>query len=409
MRKPTADKSRSSASKKPRKIAFFCDIYTAEIHAGVVDYARTADWALYDGKCYDLENTYSEPVDGILTIVARPRLAEWLLTQNCPVVQMLSLIGWETPVPVVEPDPAAIGVLAAEHFLTLGSPECVFYRTWLPDEREVCWKSFAATLRAAGRSVHLIDFSLGQSFEFISTHTRHERWAWLAEKLRSLPQPIAAFVMDDRYVNDLFQAAKLLEWRIPDELAVLGADNRPLILGKQPISVSSVDTNLHGVGWAGAALLDRILDGEKPPIEPIRITPGHVIERSSTATFVCNHPGVTAAMNYLRSHYQELIQLPEIANSTGLSARSLQKTFKAVVGRSIFDELGRLRVSHAARLLRETNLKLESVAHESGLRNAQYLCGVFRQVFNTTPVAYRDLYQRQCATSYLPVGRSGDS
>jgi LacI family transcriptional regulator len=382
-----------SAAKQPRRVQFFCDSYLAEVHAGVVDFARAAGWSLYDGKCYDVENTYSEPSDGILTVVARARLFEWLKTQTCPVVQVLSLIGGDSPFPVVETDAATIGVRAAEHFLTLGLPNCIFYRTWLPDGREACWETFSGTLRAAGRTVHRIEFADGRTFEEITTISRQERWDWLAEQLRSLTRPLAAFVMDDRYVNDLVQAAALLKWSIPEELAVLGADNRLLVLGKQPISISSVDSNLHGVGWAGAALLERIMDGEKPPTERVRIAPGEVVARRSTATFVCDHPGVSAAMNFLRSHYHEGIQVADIARAASLSTRSLQGSFKQTVGCTISEELARLRLAHAARLLRETDLKLESVANESGLSSAKYLCEVFRPAFHTTPAAYRESHR----------------
>jgi LacI family transcriptional regulator len=393
MSKSSAAELRVSAATGPRRVQFFCDSYLAEVHAGIVDYARTAGWSLYDGKCYDVENTYSEPSDGILTIVARPKLAAWLRAQTCPVVQMLSLFGEDLPFPVVETDAAAIGVRAAEHFLTLGSPTCVFYRTWLPDGREACEQTFTATLRAAGRAVHLIDYAPGRSPQELDEGTRQDRWDWLAEQLRPLDRPLAAFIMDDRYVNDLVQAAALLDWRIPEELAVLGADNRPLVLGKQPISISSVDSNLHGVGWAGAALLDRIMDGKKPPAERVRIPPGDVVARRSTATFVCDHPGVSAAMNFLRKHYRKPIHLDDVARFAGLSRRSLQGAFKQFTGCTISDELARLRLFHAARLLRETDLKLESIAHESGLSNAKYLCEVFRPAFHTTPNAYREAHR----------------
>ena len=68
------------------------------------------------------------------------------------------------------------------------------------------------------------------------------------------------------------------------------------------------------IGWAGAALLDRMLDGEKLPARAIRIAPGQVTARRSTATFVCDHPGVTAAVNYLRAHFHELIELDALAS-----------------------------------------------------------------------------------------------
>jgi LacI family transcriptional regulator len=183
----------------------------------------------------------------------------------------------------------------------------------------------------------------------------------------------------------------MLGLRIPEDIAVLGVDNRSLVLNKLPFQVSSVDSNLHGIGWAGAELLDKILDGDAPPTSPLLVKPRQVVARHSTATFVSNHPGVSAAVDFIRAHYHEGIQVDDIARAAGLSRRSLQLLFKETVGCTISEELSRLRLMHAVRLLRDTDLKLESVAHESGLRTAKYLCEVFRPAFNLTPTAYRDL------------------
>lgn len=70
--------------------------------------------------------------------------------------------------------------------------------------------------------------------------------------------------------------------------------------------------------------------------------------------------------------------------------RSLQLAFNEHLGHSVSDELSRVRLEHAKRLLRETDLKLDSVAHESGLGNAKCLCQVFRAAFGETPTDYRD-------------------
>ena len=59
-----------------------------------------------------------------------------------------------------------------------------------------------------------------------------------------------------------------------------------------------MDSNLHGIGWAGAALLDRILEGEAPPVEPILVKPGRVVGRHSTATF---HFGGDGDVNEVRT------------------------------------------------------------------------------------------------------------
>jgi transcriptional regulator GlxA family with amidase domain len=108
----------------------------------------------------------------------------------------------------------------------------------------------------------------------------------------------------------------------------------------------------------------------------------------------------SAAMNFLRAHFHEPIHLEDIARAAGVSARVLQSAFKEHVRGTVSDELARLRLSHAARLLCETDLKLGSVAQEAGLRNAKYLCEVFRPAFDATPAAYREARR---STGKIPV------
>lgn len=95
-------------------------------------------------------------------------------------------------------------------------------------------------------------------------------------------------------------------------------------------------------------------------------------------------------MNYLREHFRESILLPALAYAVKLSPRSLRTAIREHIGHSVTDELTRLRLAEAARLLRETEMKLESVAHESGITSAKYLWEVFRPAFGQTPVEYRE-------------------
>ena len=140
---------------------------------------------------------------------------------------------------------------------------------------------------------------------------------------------------------------------------------------------------------------DPVMIRQPEPVEPepIRAASGEVFEQRSIATFACEHPGVTAAMNYLRENHRKAIYVQEIARAVGISARSLQMTFKAVVGCTLSDEIARLRLTHAAQLLRETDLNLRCVAQQSGLSTAKYLCEVFRRAFQTTPAAYREAHR----------------
>lgn len=355
-----------------------------------MEYARAAGWSLSDFKCFLPSKMLEtgEPFDGYLTIATLEELPAWLKARSAPVVSMLCSqkdLGF----PSVEPDCVAIGVRSAEHLLTLGSPLFVFYRAQETPETRRLWEGFSGTLAKAGKKAHLIDFSAGRTIEEVAV-PRQRRWDWLRKQIAKLPKPLAILAEDDRFANDIIEVASMLGLRIPEDIALLGIDNRELMLGKLPVDVSSVDSNLHGIGWAAAELLDRIIDGASPPASPIQVKPGQVVVRRSTATFVCDHDGISAAVNYLRAHYHEPIQVDDVARAARLSRRSLQSLFKEVVGCTISEELSRLRLTHAVRLLRETDLKLESIAHESGLRTAKYLCEVFRPAFNLTPTAFRE-------------------
>lgn len=110
----------------PRRVQLVCDFYISEVHAGVVDYARTAGWSLFDGKCYIPTLAYTEECDGILAVATMPELAGWLRAQSRLVVRLLCS-DMELPFPAVEPDSVGIGARGAEHFLSHGSPNCAFF------------------------------------------------------------------------------------------------------------------------------------------------------------------------------------------------------------------------------------------------------------------------------------------
>ena len=367
------------------------DFYLAEVHAGVVDYAREARWILQDAACYipSVLTQIVEPFDGVLATAVFPPLQAWLRKLKVPVVRM-ACADRQLPFPAVEPDPEAIGAKAAQYLLTLGNPHFAYYCTASVEETRACWTGFSRVLRAAGHEPTLLDFwtATGQSPE-ATPPPRPVRWAWLRKRLPKLPRPLAVLVEDDRFLPDLYETADQLGWRVPEDLALMGQDARPLILAKLPIPSTSIDTGLYRIGYEAAALLDRLISGQSAPAEVRRVPPGDVVARRSTAVCYCSHEGVSRAITYLRRHFVEPLTLESVAAAGGVPSRTLQGMFKEATGHTFTEELTRLRLDHAIRLIRTSDLKLESVAHESGFGNARYLCEVFRKVLGSTPTAYR--------------------
>lgn len=388
MSSPSYPSSVPGGQRSRLHVQLVTDVYIGEIHEGVVDYSRLAGWDLFDGKCFFPASTRQEAWDGVLGIISTPGTKEWLKSIDCPVVHIMENPG-NPAVPAVDADWVAIGTRGAEHLLSLGSLTCVFYRLGESRETHEMWSGFSGVLAAAGHTAQLLT---------AGTHSEEKprvaRWSWLCEQLSKLPRPLAIMVEDDRFVSDVFEAAAMLGWEIPQDLAVLGTDNRALVLGKLPIPVSSVDTNLREIGRSAAEYLDHLMKGGTATEEPRVIAPFGVVARESTATFVSNHPGLDKVVNYLRKHFAQPPNLPGLARSAGLSVRSLQTAFKAEMGHPLSEEISQLRLKEAARLLRDTDLKLESVALESGFGTASYLCRVFRSHLGETPTRYREIHGR---------------
>ena len=73
-----------------------------------------------------------------------------------------------------------------------------------------------------------------------------------------IPKPMAIIADDDRMAVDLLIAAWSMGLRVPEDIAILGAEDLGLVQATLPIGLSSVDANFYEVGWRGAELLDRL-------------------------------------------------------------------------------------------------------------------------------------------------------
>jgi LacI family transcriptional regulator len=71
-------------------------------------------------------------------------------------------------------------------------------------------------------------------------------------------------------------------------------DNNEMICDCLRVPLSSIDPNLEEVGYQGAALLSRLLSGERPPLSPIYIAPIGIVRRRSPDGIAVQHSVVAA-------------------------------------------------------------------------------------------------------------------
>lgn len=80
----------------------------------------------------------------------------------------------------------------------------------------------------------------------------------------------------------------------------------------------------------------------------------------------------------------------EIADALEVNATILSVKFKEVMGVNMSLYIRRLRVEHAGRLLRETDLPLDEIAERSGLGSLKTMYRVFKSEMGLTPGKYRE-------------------
>ena len=331
--------------------------------------------------------------DGILTTTTTRRLGDWLAERkDRPIVTLLQSFE-PMPYPAVEVDYQAAARAGARHMLELGHVHYAFYLAYPEDT--IGRDAFREELARNGRAVTILDFSAARPGQNMRAISRHERECWLAAELKRLPMPVAIMTVDDRRSIEVEGACAIAGLRIPEDVAILGCDNQPIEQALSRIPLSSVDMNFRGVGRKAAEILDLLMDGGAPPDQTIFVPPSGVVPRRSTATFVVDSPGISAAVLHIREHFHERLRVPDLARIAGHSLSVFHAEFKRWMGRSVHEELQRVRLGHVARLLRDTDWKLDTVAAECGFSSGRYMATAFFEVHGVRPQAWREAARQE--------------
>lgn len=95
------------------------------------------------------------------------------------------------------------------------------------------------------------------------------------------------------------------------------------------------------------------------------------------------------ALQYVREHYTEPIDVAVVAKIAGFAPNYFSKLFKAREQTTFVRHLTLLRVERAKQLLRATDLPATWVAEQCGFRSSEYFSRVFRRAAARTPLEFR--------------------
>ncbi len=92
---------------------------------------------------------------------------------------------------------------------------------------------------------------------------------------------------------------------------------------------------------------------------------------------------------YVMQNYQGKVTLEEAAKIANLSVSAFSRYFKSRVNKSFSDFLTEVRISHACKLLHETDLNISEIAYECGFFTLSNFNRLFRDRIQKTPLEYR--------------------
>lgn len=103
-------------------------------------------------------------------------------------------------------------------------------------------------------------------------------------------------------------------------------------------------------------------------------------------------PVISGAKRFMKENYSKPLSLDDIAQSVGMDRFALCRYFKKNHKRSVINELKKIRISAAKRLLRYSDEKIENIARLCGFENPSYFSLRFREECSCTPLEYRNKY-----------------
>ncbi|MDE3097889.1 MAG: XylR family transcriptional regulator [Verrucomicrobiota bacterium] len=379
--------------KKQKRVLIALGWYDYRLHRGIEKFALEHDWHLSANLAREKVIPWGWDGDGVLAwLGAGDDLAEFVRLARKPTVDFSFRRPHLKFARVLE-DHAHAAQLVAEHFLSRGFRHFAFYsnlENWSYIERG---DGFAAALRRSGRECLWLRWHRSPEYRDGRDQWKRKR-RWLVVRLKAAPKPLAVFAANDDHALEVLESCENARLAVPEQVAIVGAENYLLAADAMRTPVSSVDTNLETLGYRGAALLDDLMNGKKAPAEPVRVPAAGIVTRKSSDLLAIAHKGVANSLRFIWGHAHQPISVKDLVEVAAMSRRGLHKAFLENVGRTPGQELQRVRIERAKRLLAESDHKIEVLATLCGYQSANSFCVAFKQATGLSPKQFQNTIVR---------------
>ena len=367
----------------PRVSVFLMNAYATHrrMLRGILDYTRGhTPWAidLRTGRRDEafLADFEWSSCNGLITTEAPPELLHRIRRYRLPVVFVRSDLISAFPGCVLRCDNRPIGETAAAHLL---SKQCAAYAfldvpgmSWSRERGAV----FAAAVECSGANCYRWRANGGEA---------------LARRIAAAPKPLGVFAADDVRAREALDACRSAGCSVPDDVVILGVDDDETLCEMSNPTLSSIPLSTQEAGFRAAEILDRAMRGEIKPVEmPDAFYTGTTVtERQSTERSFTRDALVRRCRDTLAANFTARVRISDLAKLLNISRRTLETRFLEVTGSTVSEDLLRLRMTRAKKLLASTDHSQEKIAEACGFCDASHLGAVFRRQFGCPPSAFR--------------------
>ena len=325
--------------------------------------------------------------DGAIVRIVSPAMRQEAKKVKFPIVNISSSLA-EPGVPTVRHDYRAVGRIAAEHLLEKGFRRfgCVIVSGGHYIQ-ERC-HAFLETVRARGCRPQL--FHLQTTQPLIPQPIQAEERRRFADWVRTLRPPAAIVLLDDWDAPVLMNVCREAGFEIPRDIVMITTGCHSEVLPACPVPLSAAQENQELLGRLAVACLDDLMSGKSLSQFVVTVPPEGVVERASTATLAIEDRQVAHAVEFIRAHGYEPINISDVLSRVNISRVTLERRFRQVTGATPHTYLIQQRVRRAQELLLQNPPpSLQVVAQKSGLPDRRRLNQVFRRVTGKSPAAWR--------------------
>jgi LacI family transcriptional regulator len=327
----------------------------------------------------------SKKWDGVISRHTTPALVQACRELHLPLVDLNDIAPFPG-VPKIRPDNVGIGHLGAEHFIERGHRSFGFAGFandgWACERRN----GFVEAVRLAGHKCDV--FEVDWPGDYTPTWETGQAAA-LSAWLKALPKPAGIMACNDLRAQQLISVAHACGILVPEEVAILGANDEPIRCELAYPPLSSVSPNAFQSGYRAAETLAVLMSGRQPDSLDVRIEPLGVATRPSTDVLAIEDRSVAAALNFIRQKACLGVSVDDVVKSAHASRSQLEKKFRRHLGRSPQAEIRRVQVAKIKQLLVDTDYPLKKIAEMAGFEHVEYMSVVFKRLTHDSPGGFR--------------------